>query len=203
MAFAFGARTGVWTILMPAARNASSKEPLYLLVAASSSRPWESDGMRIGIIGVGRIGGNAARLFARAGHEVLLSFSRDADRLPALAAETGARTGTPREAVGFGEVVFLSVPWPVLDDVIAQAGPLDGKIVIDSTNQFGCEGWENLGLRTAAEVNAARMPGARYTKAFNTLTAGFQAQAAGRTGPDRVVMFMCGDDRTPSASSPA
>ena len=150
--------------------------------------------MRIGIIGVGRIGGNAARLFARDGHEVLLSFSRDADRLPALAAETGACTGTPREAVEFGEVVFLSVPWPVLDDVIAQAGPLDGKIVIDSTNQFGCEGWENLGLRTAAEVNAARMPGARYTKAFNTLTAGFQAQAAGRTGPDRVVMFMCGDD---------
>ena len=151
--------------------------------------------MRIGIIGVGQIGGNAARLFARAGHEVLLSFSRDADRLPALAAETGACTGTPREAVEFGEVVFLSVPWPVLDDVIAQAGPLDGKIVIDSTNQFGCEGWENLGLRTAAEVNAARMPGARYTKAFNTLTAGFQAQAAGRTGPDRVVMFMCGDDQ--------
>jgi Predicted dinucleotide-binding enzymes len=79
-------------------------------------------------------------------------------------------------------------------NVIAQAGPLDGKIVIDSTNQFGGEGWENLGLRTAAEVNAARMPGARYTKAFNTLTAGFQAQAAGRTGPDRVVMFLCGDD---------
>jgi hypothetical protein len=26
------------------------------------------------------------------------------------------------------------------------------------------------------------------------LTAGFQAEAAGRTGPDRVVMFICGDD---------
>ena len=38
------------------------------------------------------------------------------------------------------------------------------------------------------------MPGARYTKAFNTLTSGFQAEAAGRTGPDRVVMFLCGDD---------
>ena len=160
--------------------------------------------MRIGIIGVGRIGGNAARLFARAGHEVLLSFSRDADRLPALAAETGARTGTPREAVGFGEVVFLSVPWPVLDDVIAQAGPLDGKIVIDSTNQFGCEGWENLGLRTAAEgSNAARMPGARYTKAFNTLTAGFQAQAAGRTARIASSCSCAATTRTPSASSPA
>src|SRR5512132_875377 len=121
--------------------------------------------MRIGIIGAGRIGGNAARLFARAGHDLLLSFSRDADRLAALAAETGARTGSPREAVEFGDVVLLSVPWLHVEDVLARAGPLDGKIVIDTTNQFGSDGWENLGLRTAAEVNAVRMPGARYTKA--------------------------------------
>jgi predicted dinucleotide-binding enzyme len=38
------------------------------------------------------------------------------------------------------------------------------------------------------------MPGARYAKSFNTLTSSFQAEAAGRTGPDRVVMFLCGDD---------
>ena len=29
--------------------------------------------MRTGVIGAGRIGGNAARLLARAGHEVLVS----------------------------------------------------------------------------------------------------------------------------------
>ena len=89
---------------------------------------------------------------------------------------------------------MLSVSWTLIDDVLAAAGSLDAKIVIDTTNQFGREGWEDLGGRTAAQVNAARMPGARYTKAFNTLTSGFQAQAAGRTGPDRVVMFLCGDD---------
>jgi predicted dinucleotide-binding enzyme len=33
--------------------------------------------MRIGIVGAGRIGGNAARLLAGAGHELLLSFARD------------------------------------------------------------------------------------------------------------------------------
>jgi 8-hydroxy-5-deazaflavin:NADPH oxidoreductase len=150
--------------------------------------------MRIGIIGAGRIGGNAARLFARAGHELVLSFSRDPDKLAALAGDIGARTGTPREAAEFGEVVVFSVPWPLIDDVLAQAGPLDGKIVIDTTNQYGRDGWQDLGARTAAQVNAARMPGARYTKAFNTLTAGFQARASGRTGPDRVVIFLCGDD---------
>jgi 8-hydroxy-5-deazaflavin:NADPH oxidoreductase len=150
--------------------------------------------MRIGVIGAGRIGGNAARLFAKAGHEVLVSFSRDQSKLEALATEIGGRAGTPQEAAAFGEVVMLSVSWTLVDDVLAQAGSLDGKIVIDTTNQFGRGGWEDLGGRTAAEVNAARMPGARYTKSFNTLTSSFQAEAAGRTGPDRVVMFLCGDD---------
>ena len=150
--------------------------------------------MKIGVIGAGRIGGNAARLLAQAGHEVLVSYSRDPDKLAALAQDIGARAGTPREAVQFGEVVILSVPWRLIDDVVAEAGPFDGRIVIDTTNQFGAGGLEDLGDRTAAQINAERLPGARYTKAFNTLTSGFQAEAAGRTGPDRVVMFLCGDD---------
>lgn len=150
--------------------------------------------MRIGIVGAGRIGGNAARLLARAGHELVLSFSRDQERLEQLASEIGAVAGTPREATKFGEVVVLSVPWSLVDEALGQAGPLDGKIVIDTTNQFGHSGLDDLGGRTAAQVNAARMSGARYTKAFNTLTSGFQAETAGRTGPNRVVMFLCGDD---------
>jgi len=150
--------------------------------------------VRIGIVGAGRIGGNAARLLARAGHELVLSFSRDQERLEQLASEIGAVAGTPREATKFGEVVVLSVPWSLVDEALGQAGPLDGKIVIDTTNQFGHSGLDDLGGRTAAQVNAARMSGARYTKAFNTLTSGFQAEAAGRTGPNRVVMFLCGDD---------
>jgi 8-hydroxy-5-deazaflavin:NADPH oxidoreductase len=48
--------------------------------------------------------------------------------------------------------------------------------------------------QTAAQFNASRMPGARYTKSFNTLTSGFQASAAGRSGEKRVVLFLCGDD---------
>ena len=150
--------------------------------------------MRIAIVGAGRIGANAAWLLAKAGHDVVLSFSRDQDKLAALAAELGGRAATPREAVEASQVVIFSVPWRIIDEVLEQTGPLEGRIVIDTTNQFGTSGWEDLGGRTAAQVNAARMTGARYTKSFNTLTAGFQAEAAGRTGPERVVMFLCGDD---------
>jgi predicted dinucleotide-binding enzyme len=125
----------------------------------------------------------------------MLSFSRDPAALEERAAAIGARAGTPAEAAAFGEVVMLSVPWRLIDTVLADVGSLDGKIVVDTTNQFGGGGLEDLPEgRTAAQLNAARMPGARYTKAFNTLTSGFQAEAAGRTGPDRVAMFLAGDD---------
>jgi predicted dinucleotide-binding enzyme len=158
--------------------------------------------MRIGIIGSGRIGGNAGRLFAAAGHEVMFSGSSDPTKLEAAAAEAGpgARAGTPREAVEFGEVVMIAVPWRALDDVLAQAGRLDGTIVIDTTNQFGPGGLERLPEgRTAAQVNAARMTGARYTKSFNTLTAGFQRESAGREHEERVALFVCGDDSAAKA----
>ena len=138
-------------------------------------------------------------MFARAGHEVLVSGSRDPGELQPLADEVGGRAATPREAVQFGEVVLFAVPWRAVDDVLAPLGSLEGKIVIDTTNQFGPGGWQDLGGRTAAQVNAERMPGARYTKSFNTLTAGFQAEASRRTGADRVAMFYCGDDEAAKA----
>ncbi len=151
--------------------------------------------MRIGIIGAGRIGGNCARRFANGGHEVKLSFARDPSRLEALAAAIGegASAGTPAEAAEFGEVVVLSVPWDAIDQALAEAGTLDGKIVIDTTNQFGSVGLPSEG-ETAAQHNAARMPGARYTKSFNTLTSAFQAEVADRPGAERVVQWICGDD---------
>ena len=153
--------------------------------------------MRIGIIGAGHIGGNAGQLLARAGHEVLFSFSRDQAKLDALAQASGpnAHAGTPREAVAFGDVVMLSVPWTTIATALAEAGDLTGKIVIDTTNQFGPGGVAAIPAgMSAAEFNARRMPGARLVKAYNTLTSGFQAQAAGRQGADRVVLFYAGED---------
>jgi predicted dinucleotide-binding enzyme len=146
------------------------------------------------VIGAGRIGGNTARLLANAGHETTLSFARDQGRLQALAADIGARVASsPSEAVESAEVVVFAVPWSAIPEALEQAGSLAGKIVIDTTNQFGSGPMPADG-QTAAQFNAARMPGARYTKSFNTLTSGFQAEAAGRAGADRVVQWICGDD---------
>jgi predicted dinucleotide-binding enzyme len=150
--------------------------------------------MRIGIVGAGRIGGNCATQFAKGGHEVKVS-GRDPSKLEPLAAEIGdaASVGTPAEAAEFGEVVVFAVPWDGFDDAVASAGSLDGKIVIDTTNQYGSSEMPADG-DTGASFHAARVPGASYTKSFNTLTSAFQADVAFRPEAERVVQWVCGDD---------
>jgi predicted dinucleotide-binding enzyme len=149
--------------------------------------------MEIAIIGPGRIGGNIARRLAGAGHHTTLSFSRDEAKLRALAHDIGGGVATPGDAVAGAEVVVISVPWGAIPEALAQAGPLAGKIVIDTTNQFGSGPMPAEG-QTAAAFNAGRMTGARYTKSFNTLTSAFQEQTADRPPDTRVVQWLCGDD---------
>lgn len=152
--------------------------------------------MRVGIIGAGHIGGNIAHFLSAAGHEVVVSFSRDPGSLDRLAAEIGpqASAGSPAAAASAGQVVVISVPWSLIDEALDQAGPLTGKVIIDTCNQFGAGAERIPAGQTAAQFNQARMPGARYTKSFNTLTAAFQRSAAARTGDSRVVQWLCGDD---------
>ena len=132
--------------------------------------------MKIAIIGAGRIGGNIARQAIRTGHDVTLAFSRDERRLADLADSLGADAAAPADAVTGADLVVVSVPWSTLPDAIDRMGELKGRIVVDTTNQFGSGPMPAPG-QTAAAFNAARMPGARYVKSFNTLTSGFQEKA--------------------------
>jgi 8-hydroxy-5-deazaflavin:NADPH oxidoreductase len=144
---------------------------------------FHGDVLVIAVIGTGHIGGGIARQLGAAGHEIRLSFSRDRDSLERLAGEIGsaASIGTPREAVEFGEVIVISVPWNALPEALSEAGSLAGKVVIDTTNQFGAQPLPAEG-ETAAHFNASRMPGARYTKSFNTLTSGVPGRRSSSAG---------------------
>ena len=126
----------------------------------------------------------AGKLFARARHEVFVSGSREPDRLEQLTADTFARSGSPGEAVEFGEVVFFSVLWPAVDELLAQTGSLAGKIVIDTTNQFVTgepEGGVEQRPKTVADQPGAR---ARRAAAQDIQHAGRRLPARGR-GPRR------------------
>src|SRR5689334_15501274 len=88
--------------------------------------------MRIGILGSGLMGGKLGTIFARAGHEVVFSYSRSEAKLKKLARGAGerARAGTPREAADAADVVLFAVHWSRLDDVLHQAGDLSGKVLV-------------------------------------------------------------------------
>lgn len=154
--------------------------------------------MRIGIIGSGNIGVTLGRLWAGAGHEVMVSFTREPQRLEERAASLGpsGRAGTPREAVEFGDVVVLSVPWPVVPDALAAAGDLAGRLLVDTCNPFAAPGGPTAlpaGAVSAAQEVARSAPGARVVKAFNTLYYVTLGDQAGRPG-ERLAMPVSGDD---------
>jgi predicted dinucleotide-binding enzyme len=57
---------------------------------------------------VGNIGANLAGQWSRRGHDILLSFKRDANQLAALASELGTGWGTPSDVAAHGEAVLLA-----------------------------------------------------------------------------------------------
>lgn len=154
--------------------------------------------MRVGIIGAGAIGQTVGRLLARAGHDVLISWASSEARLQLAAEQVGfaARAATPADTVMHADAVVFAPRFEHIESAARAAGRLDGKVVIDTTNPYNPErdGLLELGDQTAAQFVSARLPGARYVKAFNTLTSGFLVESAKRTGADRVVIFLSGDD---------
>jgi predicted dinucleotide-binding enzyme len=156
--------------------------------------------MKIGIIGAGHIGANAAKLFAGAGHEVAISNSRGPETLKDLAAELGenVRAVSAEEAARFGDVVFVSIPFGKYKDLPAEA--LNGKLVIDSNNYYadrdGNYAELDEGTTTSSELLAGHLEGARIVKAFNTIWfEHLKSQGNTDLAPeDRRVIFIAGDD---------
>lgn len=159
--------------------------------------------MRIAIIGSGNIGGNIGLRAAQAGHAVTFSHSRDPAKLDALARKAGdaSTAASVEEAAARSEIVVLSVPWVAREDAIPDPSILSGKLVVDTTNQYGSDGVLDLGGATAATLNVRWLRGARISKAFNTLTSQFQVEEGGRPEADRHAMFHAGEDASASAAA--
>jgi predicted dinucleotide-binding enzyme len=157
-----------------------------------------SERLKIGVIGTGRVGGALATVWAKAGHELVLS-SRSLDDDKALAAKLGARVraGTPREAASFGEVVLISVPYGALPEVGKTVGDLlKGRIVIDTCNPFVNRDGEIATWareKGAGLASAELLPGARIVRAFNAI--GHARMATAHEQPGKIGMPIAGDDR--------
>ena len=156
--------------------------------------------MRIGIIGAGIIGSTLAKLWADAGHDVVLA-SRHPDDLKPLVERIGARAtaGSPLEAAALGAVVMITVPLKAMPDLAREVKhELTGKVVLDTGNAYpGRDGAAATEAtddpRGSAAWAAAMFPGARWVKAFNTVNYKTLESQAHRAS-DRVGIPLASDD---------
>ncbi|MEM8984179.1 MAG: NADPH-dependent F420 reductase [Pseudomonadota bacterium] len=153
--------------------------------------------MKLAILGVGNVGGALARGWRRTGHQVFLGVRNPAKReVVALAEQIGATVGTVQEAAEAATVIVLTVPWGSVDAAIAEAGDLDGKVLIDCTNPIEMVDGQ-LGLTighssSGGEHVAKRASTARVVKTLNQAAAELLAENDELEG--RPVMFVAGDD---------
>ena len=155
--------------------------------------------MNIGIIGSGNIGGTTARLFVNAGHVVAISNSRGPESLTSLVNSIGAniRAKKVEDAVKFGEVILLAIPWRRRQELLSVSELFDGKIVIDAMNPYS-ENFEVIDLdnSTSSEEVLKQIPSSRIVKAFNTI---YYEHLRTKGNPnaakeDRFAVFVAGDD---------
>lgn len=154
--------------------------------------------MRIGILGAGKLGETVARLWYEAGHEIRFGTRHPSETLR-LAESLGARasSGTPREAVEFGEVILLAVPLKAVPELgESLAALLRNKTVLDATNpspeRDGEPAFEALQLGSS-KWTASKLPGARVVKAFNMQCIDALRREAHRVG-DFLAIALAGDD---------
>jgi len=156
--------------------------------------------MRIGTIGAGNIGAALTRRFTAAGHEVSVANSRGPESLSALAAETGAKAVTARDAARAGDVVVVTIPLKNVPDLPKDLfdGVPDGVVVIDTANYYPQQRDGKIaaiedGLPESRWVE--RQLGRPVIKVFNNIYAKhLQEHGRPKGDPERIALPVAGDD---------
>ncbi|HEX4824200.1 MAG TPA: NADPH-dependent F420 reductase [Candidatus Polarisedimenticolaceae bacterium] len=154
--------------------------------------------MRIGILGSGLMGAKLGAIFARAGHDVVFSYSKSESKLARLAKEAGARAGTPSDAARGADAVLLAVHWSRVGDVVKKAGGLSGKVIVTCCLPMSRDDGRLVVAHTSsgAEALAKRIPGARVVSAFGTVPSEVLFDVfERRRRTKRPSLVYCGDDR--------
>jgi 8-hydroxy-5-deazaflavin:NADPH oxidoreductase len=156
--------------------------------------------MKIGVIGIGEIGGTLARKWSASGHSVRVANSRGAAAAKPFADDIGAQAADIYGAVEGADVVLLSMPFPASaalpKDLFSRAAP--GLVIIDTSNYYP----DVRDQRIAAidegmteSVWAAQQLGRPIFKAFNSLMFHTLSELGKPEGaPGRLAAPVAGDD---------
>jgi hypothetical protein len=131
--------------------------------------------LKLATIGSGNEGGALGTIFARLGHPVMFS-SRHPEELKDLVAAAGpnARAGSVADAIAFGDVIFLVVPYSAVEEIGKDYGnALAAKpLVVDVSNPSAARDGDALAKWVdeqggAGLATAKLLPGAHIVRAFN------------------------------------
>ena len=145
--------------------------------------------MKISILGTGNIGGGLGKKWADKGHQIIYGVRDPRNTKYHSLADKNVRVTTMAEAISYSEIVIIAIPFPAVKEVLAKAGNLENKLIIDTTNAIA---GVPAGFQSAAEAIQKWSGSSRVVKAFNT------------TGVDnlrnpvyqgmRIETLICGDD---------
>jgi hypothetical protein len=156
--------------------------------------------MKIGIIGAGQMGGTLTRRLTALGHQVSVANSRGPSTLASLAAETGARAVSAREAAQSGDVVIVTIPEANIRNLPKDlfAGVPDSVVVVDTGNYYPRERDGRIpeiegGMPESGWVESQL--GRPVVKAFNNIYAKHLMELGRPTGtPSRIALPVAGDN---------
>jgi hypothetical protein len=116
------------------------------------------------------------------------------------AAGPTASAGTTAEAVAFGEVIFLVVPYTAVEQIGKDFGPALAKkpLILDVSNPIPARDGQEIATHVAAQggpglVTQKLLPGSKIVRAFNALNYATLEQNAHRPG-EPVGVPIAGDD---------
>ena len=158
--------------------------------------------LKIGMVGSGREGGALGSAFVKVGHQVMFS-SRHPEQLKGLVDGLGprAQAGTVDQAIAFGDVVAIVVPYTAMEEIGKEHAVALAKkaLVLDVSNPIARRDGEELAKWVeqqggAALATAKLLPGAHIVRAFNAINYMKLTEDAHRSG-EPVGVPIAGDDQ--------
>jgi predicted dinucleotide-binding enzyme len=153
--------------------------------------------MKIAIIGRGSVGTALAPAFEQAGHDVVFGV-RNPDDPKHDGSEQ--RVVSTSEAVAWGEVVIAAIMWSGVDELLASAGDMAGKILIDCINPY--DFGDNLKRLISGDTSTASIIQSRTSavvvKTLNQV--GSPVMAATAAYDVRPLQFVAADDDAAKAT---
>lgn len=153
--------------------------------------------MQIGFIGSGNMTVALGKIWARQGHQIAVSYSRDEEKLRSTAEAIGGGTKVLQveDIASFSDIVILATGWGGAVEAVQRAKFFDEKILWTIVNPLKPDlTGVQIGTDTSASEQIAKAAsGARVVAGWPPF-AEVLASGSGRIGGEKAGMFYCGDD---------